>query len=250
MMQKRLIIIGIALLAVLELTAANAVARPRYATIPIVRPVPLADTDFATFRQTLTEAAARKDLAAVGSLVAAQGFFWDREVGALPPAADTPGASLLQEALGLNDPASQGSNHGWTALARFAADPAPAPAPGRAGTVCTPAYPVFNEPALQSAMTATDSEFYDWAYPAADDVPALSRPHSGAKPVATPGATLLHVLVWPKSDTGYAEVALPDGKTGYVAAGQLTALATDQLCYVKTDAGWRIGGYIGGGEIP
>lgn len=241
-------IIGMALLALAVLTPpADALARAaRYAPIPIARPAPLTDADFATFRQTLAEAAARKDMTAIGGLVVAQGFFWEREVGSLPPAADTPGASLLQEALGLNDQAS----HGWSALARFAADPAPGPAPGRAGVVCTPAYPVFNEPALRAAMTATDSEFFDWAYPATDDVPALSRPHSDAKSVATLGAALLHVLVWPGNDTGYAEVALPDGKTGYVAAAQLRPLATDQLCYIKTDAGWRIGGYIGGGEMP
>lgn len=241
-------IIGMALLALATsgLALPDAAARPRYAPIPIVRPAPLTDAGFAAFRQTLTDAVARQDLAAVGGLVATQGFFWEREVGSLPPAADTPGASLLQEALGLSDPAS----HGWTVLARFAADPAPAPAPGRAGVVCTPATPAFNEPALRAAMTATDSEFFDWAYPAADDVPALSRPHADAKAVATPGAALLQVRLWPGNDTGYAEVVLPDGRTGYVAAAQLRPLATDQLCYIKTDAGWRIGGYIGGGEMP
>jgi hypothetical protein len=109
---------------------------------------------------------------------------------------------------------------------------------------------VFNEPALRAAMTATGSDFYDWAYPAADTVPVLSRPLAGAKSIATPGAALLHVLVWPDGDAGYAKVALPNGKTGYVAAAQLLPLATDQLCFIKTDAGWRIGGYIGGGEMP
>ncbi|MGD9767728.1 MAG: hypothetical protein AB7U62_08790 [Pseudolabrys sp.] len=239
------LIIGAVLLALTGLIPqADAAARARYATIPIVRPVQPADADFATFRQTLAEAAARKDAAAVNALVTAQGFFWEREVGTLPPAADTPGASLLQEALALNDQAS----HGWAALARFAADPAPATAPGRAGVVCTPAYPVFNEPALRAAMIATGSDVYDWAYPATDTVPVLSRPHADAKPVATPGAALVHVLAWDRH--GFAEVALPDGRPGYVATAQVTALISDQLCYIKTDAGWRIGGYIGGGETP
>jgi len=239
-------IIGAALLALAVLAPpAGAHARAaRYTPIPIVRPAPLADADFTAFRQALATAAARKDRAAAGDLIAAQGFFWEREVGSPPPSGDTPGASLLREALGLNDPAS----HGWAALARFAADPAPAPAPGRAGILCAPATPVFNEPALRAAMAATASEFHDWAYPAADDVPILSRPRHGAKAVATPGATLLHVLVW--ETHGHAEVALPDGRTGYVAAARLRPLATDQLCYIKTDAGWRIGGYIGGGEAP
>jgi len=240
-------IIGVLLLALTGFAPpAEAAARLRYATISIVRTAPVSDADFIAFRQRLAEAATRKDLAAVGDLTATQSFFWEREVGTLPPAAETPGAALLQEALALNDPAS----HGWAALARFAADPAPAPAPGRAGVVCTPAYPVFNEPALRAAMTATGSDFYDWAYPAADTVPVLSRPLAGAKSIATPGAALLHVLVWPDGDAGYAKVALPNGKTGYVAAAQLRPLATDQLCFIKTDAGWRIGGYIGGGEMP
>lgn len=243
-------IIGAVLLALTACGSAlpEAAARARYAAVPFVRPAPVADADFIAFRQTLAAAAARKDFAAVGGLTATHGFFWEREVGTLPPAADTPGASLLQEALALNGPANQGSDHGWTALARFAADPAPAPAPGRTGVICTPAYPVFNEPALRTAMTATGSAFYDWAYPAMDHVPVLARPHTGAKPVATPGAMLLHVLAWDRH--GYAEVALPDGHTGYVATARLTALASDQLCYVKTDAGWRIVGYIGSGEPP
>jgi len=238
-------IIGAVLLALPGLIPqADAAARARYTAVPIIRPAPAADADFVAFRQKLVEASAHKDVAAVSALVAAQGFFWEREVGTLPPAVETPGASLLGEALALSDPAG----HGWVALARFAADHAPAPAPGRAGVVCTPAYPVFNEPALRAAMTATGSDVYDWAYPAADAVPVLSRPHADARPVATLGATLVHVLAWDRY--GFAEIALPDGRTGYVATAQVTALIGDQLCYVKTDAGWRIGGYIGGGEIP
>ena len=47
----------------------------------------------------------------------------------------------------------------------------------------------------------------------------------------------------------WARVALPDGKPGFVAPGSLMSLTAKRLCYIKDlVGGWRIAGYIAGGN--
>ena len=49
--------------------------------------------------------------------------------------------------------------------------------------------------------------------------------------------------------TQWARVAMPDGKTGFVAPGSLMSLTAERLCYIKDMVGgWRIAGYIAGGN--
>ena len=49
--------------------------------------------------------------------------------------------------------------------------------------------------------------------------------------------------------TQWARVALPDGKQGFVAPGSLMSLTAERLCYIKDlVAGWRIAGYVAGGN--
>ena len=42
--------------------------------------------------------------------------------------------------------------------------------------------------------------------------------------------------------------ASPAGKTGYVSVDSIAPIGNDQICYVKDGSGWKIGGYIGGGD--
>jgi len=44
------------------------------------------------------------------------------------------------------------------------------------------------------------------------------------------------------------KVIAPSGKAGFVAAGTIGALASDQICYSKDASGWKIAGLVGGGD--
>jgi hypothetical protein len=42
----------------------------------------------------------------------------------------------------------------------------------------------------------------------------------------------------------------PSGKSGFVSVDSVAPIGNDQICYVKDANGWKIGGYIGGGDAP
>ena len=46
----------------------------------------------------------------------------------------------------------------------------------------------------------------------------------------------------------WLRVVAPSGKVGYVAAGSIGALVSDQICYSKDASGWKVAGLVGGGE--
>ena len=48
----------------------------------------------------------------------------------------------------------------------------------------------------------------------------------------------------------FLRVVTPSGKTGFVAVDSVAPIGNDQICYVKDASGWKIGGYIGGGDAP
>src|SRR6266853_104002 len=76
-------------------------ARP-YKPVAIVPPAAMTDAGFETLRQQLAEASKRRDRAALAKLVAAQGFFWERENGEGADKRKT-GIDNLSAALGLNN---------------------------------------------------------------------------------------------------------------------------------------------------
>jgi len=43
-------------------------------------------------------------------------------------------------------------------------------------------------------------------------------------------------------------IVTPAGKIGYVLVDSVAPIGNDQICYVKDASGWKIGGYIGGGD--
>ena len=51
-----------------------------------------------------------------------------------------------------------------------------------------------------------------------------------------------------RPSAAYVRIVTPGGKAGYVSVDSIAPLGNDQLCYVKDGGGWKIGGYIGGGE--
>jgi len=46
----------------------------------------------------------------------------------------------------------------------------------------------------------------------------------------------------------FLRVITPAGKMGYVSVDSVAPIGNDQICYVKDANGWKIGGYIGGGD--
>jgi len=223
-------------------------ARP-YKAVAVTIPASLNDPTFIAFRRELSDVAERKDKPALGALIVPQGYFWEREPGT-PDDPSRPALDRLAAALGLDstDTASAG---GWAILHGYAQDPVATLAPGRKDTVCAPAGPLFNEAALYEAIKSTDTDPPDWAYLLVPDVVLRGKPQPDAAALETLPQVFVRML--PNGDAGPSKmlhIVAPSGKTGYVPSDAVAPLGTDQICYVKTAEGWKIGGYIGSGEAP
>jgi hypothetical protein len=205
---------------------------------------PFNDPSFAAFRKNVAEAAAHKDRAALSKLIVAQGFFWVQDKNLAD--ATKPGIDNLAKALGLNDP----DTGGWDILTSDANDPTLAEVPQQPGLYCAPAPPKFDVSAFQNMVEQTDTDPTDWGYPSGQDVAVRAAAQPNAQVVEKLGLYFVRVL----ADSAPAQpgapmflhVALPDGKTGYVAVDDVVPLASDQICYTKQAGAWKIAGYIGG----
>src|SRR5579862_7118182 len=112
-----------AFILAVSLTALPAAAQtpPRpskpYEPVSITRAAASDDASFTAFRRALATAAKRRLYAELSALVAAQGFFWDRDFGRQfdphKPAVDNLAAAVSLEG---------GDGAGWETLAAFAAD--------------------------------------------------------------------------------------------------------------------------------
>jgi hypothetical protein len=220
-----------------------AAARP-YKPVAITPPAPITDASFESMRQQIGEAAKRKDRAALAKLVAAQGFFWERENG---NGADKrkPGIDNLAAALGLNNKDSAG----WDMLTGYADDPTASPSPGHKGAICAPADPAYNAKEFDELTRMTQTDVSEWAYPVAAGTDVLASTQPNAAVVEKLGLAFVRVV--PDSagaSATYLRVVTPSGKAGYVAVDAIAPIGNDQICYVKDGGAWKIGGYIGGGE--
>jgi hypothetical protein len=233
--------------------AANAAKStpPRpFKAVTVTIPPAIDDPAFVAFRQRLGDVAERKDKAALSALIVPQGYFWVREPGT-PDEPDRPALDRLVAALGL-DGADTTSAGGWATLHGYAQDPVAAPAPGRKDTVCAPAEPLFNEPDLQNAIKATGTDAPDWAYLLVPNVPLRERPQADAPARERLPQVFVRMLPNGAADdtSKMLRIVAPSGKTGYVSSDAVAPLGTDQICYMRTADGWKIGGYIGSGEAP
>lgn len=231
--------------------AASAQSPKPYAPVAIARPAAHADESFAAFRARLAAVAKRRLYAELAPLVEPHGFFWGRDFGqALDPR--KPGVDNLAVAVALE----QNDGAGWQRLAEFAAEPAAEPLPSRPGVVCAPARPAYDGVAFSKLLETSYTGGVDWAYPRADETPVLAAPKSDAATVGTLGLSFVRLLGFDGAASEpnpgrkqWARVALPDGKIGFAAPGSLMSLTAAQLCYIKDlVAGWRISGYIAGGN--
>lgn len=236
-----------------HLAAAQTPPRPPkpYAPVAIVRPATSGDESLAAFRTALAAAAKSRIYTELAALVLAQGFFWDRDFGRRfdprKPPVDNLAAAVSLE---------QGHGVGWEALAGLAAMEAVEPLESRPGVVCAPARPGYDSVAFSKLLDVTYTTPIDWAYPRADETPVYAAPQPGSTKAKAFGAHFIRLLGFegPESEPApgrnqWARIALPDGQTSFVAPGSLMSLTTERLCYIKDlVAGWRIAGYIGGGN--
>ena len=215
-----------------------------YKVVPVTPPQAINDPSFESFRKQMAETAQRKDRGALAKLVAEQNFFWVRETGDRADRRRS-GIDNLAAALGLGNK----DGAGWDMLASFADDPTGSPSPEHKGAVCAPADPSFDGKAFNELMQATKTDVSEWGYPVSADVDVHATPQANA-PVVDKLA-LAFVRVMPEGGPNvpsFLRVVTPAGKPGYVAVNSVAPIGNDQICYVKDANGWKIGGYIGGGD--
>jgi hypothetical protein len=214
-----------------------------YAALKVGPPKPFSDPSLAAFRQELTAIAQRKDRPALAKLVIVQGFFWLKEDG--NAAGKKTGIEALATALSLA--AKDGS--GWETLTEFAADETAAPYPDRPNTVCSPAGPEFDAPALEKLAEATKTDISDWGFISAEGVEVRAAAAQNAAVVEKLGMHFVRVMpdTAPNAAQDFMRIVTPSGKVGFVPAEAINPLGSDQLCYGKDATGaWKIVGMIGG----
>jgi hypothetical protein len=209
-----------------------------YTAIAVTPPEDFNDPSFEAFRKNLAAVVQKKERAALAKLIVAQGFFWlqDKDL------ADSgkPGIDNLAKAIGLD-----GANAtGWDTLASEAQDPTAMAVPQQKGLFCAPAPPTFDAKALGALMEQTGTDPSEWGYPEDEGTELRGAAQPNAPVVEKLGNYFVRVL--PDSGPQFLHIALPDGKSGYVATDALAPLIADQICYTKDAGGWKIAGYIGG----
>jgi hypothetical protein len=243
----------VALIATTLAAAAQSPPRPPqpYAPVAIELPAASEDASFVAFRASLAAAAKTRVYAVLTPLVVTNGFFWGRDFGQRfdprRPAVDNLAAAIALE---------EGNGVGWQALAAFAAEPAIEPLDSRPGVVCAPARPQYDSVAYAKLLDSTYTSGADWAYPRADETPVRAAPQPNAAVAGTLGLYFVRLLGFadakgepPPGRSRWARIAMPDGKTGFVAADNLQSLTAERLCYIKDlVGGWRIAGTIARGN--
>jgi hypothetical protein len=216
-----------------------------YTAVAAKPPVPYDDAAFVAFRKQLSDAAAKKDRAALAKLVVAQGFFWIQDKDLADP--KKPGIDNLAKAVDL----AAKDDSGWAALGAYGGEPTAAELPDRKGVLCAPADPTIDPAAFEALDKATQTDPSDWGYALKDGVEVHATAQPNSPVVEKLGLNLVRVL----PDSGapndpnppaFLHVATPSGQSGFVAMDAIAPLGNDQMCYSKDAGGWKITGYFGG----
>lgn len=214
-----------------------------YTPVAIRPPEPINDPSFEAFRRQVGAIAAKKDRKALAALVVPN-FFWLGENGDKADKKRS-GIDNLAKAMALdvkNSPA-------WEMLAASATDPTGTPFPDRKDTICAPADPLFEPKDLEALAKATGTGEGDWAFPTQPGLEMRAAPQPSAPVVEKLGLHFILVMpedTPPSQQNPMLKVVAPSGKTGYVPIEAINPLGSDQICYSKEAAGWRISGFIGG----
>lgn len=216
-----------------------------YKTVAVKPAGPYSDPSFEAFRKNLADIAKRKDRAALAKLVVAQGFFWlqDKDL------ADKSKSGIDNLAKAIDLDAKDGS--GWDIVAGYAAEPTASDLPDHKGVICAPADPNFDQQAFAALVQETQTDVTEWGYPIKDGTEVRAAAQPNAPVIDKLGLYFVRVLpdTQPPENAGmppFLHIALPSGKSGFIAADALAPLGSDQMCYTKDAAGWKIAGYIGG----
>jgi hypothetical protein len=224
-------------------SAAPAQGTP-YKPLAITLPGDMTDATFAALRYQLSEAVKKRDATAVSKLVTTAGFFWERDKGDAASKRRS-GFENLSAALGLNNKDSAG----WDMLAGYAEDPSASPSPGHKGAYCAPADPGYDVAAFDKLLKATQTEGSDWSYPVSTGIEVRATAAASAPVIDKLGLHFIRVMPETKaSSAAFHRIVTPAGKIGFVSIDLIVPFGNDQICYVKDATGWKIGGYIGGGE--
>lgn len=215
-----------------------------YNPVAVSPPAAFTDAAFQNFRKNLVDAVQHKDRAALAKLIVSKGFFWVRDNDL---ADDTKsGIDNLANAIDLDNP----NGGGWAVLADAAASPSAAELPQHKGIFCSPSPPRFAPQAFGALLQATDTDPTDWGYPAQDGAEARAAAKPDAQVIDKLGVNFVRVLPdSPQAQPGapsFVHVALPSGKTGFVASRAIVQLDHDLICYTKESSNWKIAGYVGG----
>lgn len=222
---------------------AVAPAKP-YKVVAVTAPANVKDPGLDALRKQMADAAKAKDKAALGRLVVAKGFFWESEKG---ESADKnkSGADNLAKALSLDGKDAGG----WEVLSGYAAEPNASAMPSRKGTVCAPAEPTFDEKALDDVVQATGTDPGEWGYTVAPGVEVRAAAKKDAPVSEKLGQQFVRVMMDNNAaDPSFLRIVTPSGKVGFIAADALAPLGSDQLCYAKDGAAWKIIGFVGASQ--
>jgi hypothetical protein len=217
-----------------------------YKPVAVTAPQASNDAALEALRKQLGEVAQHKDRAALAKLVVGQGFFWIGEKGDRADKRKS-GIDNLAAALGLKNK----DGAGWDMLASFADDPTGAPLPNRKDAICAPADPGFDGKAFNDLLASTKTDPGDWAYPVSADVEVRATPQANAPVIEKLGSVFVRIDAETASNAPtFLRVVTPAGKTGFVSVDAIAPIGNDQLCYVKEAGDWKIGGYVGTGDVP
>ncbi len=232
--------------------AAATTASPKpYRPVAVTIPAAPADASFAAFRDELAAVAKRRIYRELARLVAARGFFWERDFGGSHDPRRS-GIDNLAAALGLE----RGDGSGWAVLAGFAAEASAAPIEARPHVICGPVRPQFDQAEFGLLLDRTRSDEADWVYPRADRLEVRAAADAHAAAIETLGLHFVRVLGverqagnHSRGRTAWTQIATPSGRTGFVPLGSLLSPTPERLCYGKDVTGrWRITGYVAGGD--
>jgi hypothetical protein len=221
-----------------------------YKPVPVKVAPLVRDPSLDTFRQELAAVAQRKDRAALARMVVAKGFFWERDDG---QGADPKKSSIENLVTAFN--LESDDSPGWDGLAQAAADPHAAPDPQKKGVACAPALPELDGKAFETLAQQTRTDPSEWGFPYAAGIEVRGEPKPDAPVIEKLGLILVRVTIDESplhavegTSAEWLRIITPAGKVGYVAAGTIGALVSDQICYSKDTSGWKIAGLVGGGE--
>jgi hypothetical protein len=207
---------------------------------------PPADPTFQPFYDHLRSLVRQRRKQDIEALVG-PGFFWERDLGDSFDRRKTSVANFRSAVLTI-------WADFWKGMDAVTRAPTAAPHSQRASVACSPGeLPPAEDEKISSAMSAMGAETpYDVLYAGAVAASVRVQPREDAELVTGLQNELVPLNVNAETKEmlkrGYRSIRLFDGRPGYVRQDEMFSLIDARLCFSKTTAGWRIVGFVGGGD--